>query len=306
MKRFILILLVISSTTAGAQNWRFFRHEFSFGIGASNFLGEVGGRDQEGVNDIRDLEFRMTRPTFQGAYAFMFNPYLKGRVNLLFGWLSGDDATTNERFRQNRNLHFRTILPEASLIFEFYPFRERFTRFYQMRAAKGNAGSYFSPYLFAGISGFYFNPKAQDPNSGDWVALQPLGTEGQGLPGGPEQYSRLAISIPMGIGLKYAINKQWSIGLEVSGRLTFTDYIDDVSGEYYDNAAIEAANGAQAAYFADPNLGLIPTFTDGAYVYDPTRAGMQRGDPSDNDSYMFAIFSVHYRLLKGRFNMPKF
>lgn len=33
---------------------------------------------------------------------------------------------------------------------------------------------------------------------------------------------------------------------------------------------------------------------------------LQRGDSSDNDAYLFAIFSVHYRFLKGRRFIPKF
>ncbi len=82
-------------------------------------------------------------------------------------------------------------------------------------------------YFFAGVGGFYFDPRAQFNNT--WVQLQPLGTEGQGLPGGAEEYKNIQLCIPMGVGLRRAFTKQWSGGLELQYTKTFTDYIDDVS-----------------------------------------------------------------------------
>jgi hypothetical protein len=305
MKHLLAVcFLLCFSGLASAQSWKFYRKEIRAGIGASNFLGELGGRNDIGSNGLRDLEFSLTRPTINVTYAYALNPWMKARADVLYGRLKGDDALTNEQFRENRNLHFRSPIVELSGLIEFYPFKDRVGHLYRMRGAKGKKISYLSPYFFTGVTLFYFNPKAKWDVDGKWHALQPLGTEGQGLPGGPAKYKRIGIAIPMGFGVSYAIDKHWSIGLEFQGRLTFTDYLDDVSGVYYDNNAIRTAKGDMAADLANPGLqdpALLSTVG-----YDPTNTGYQRGDSSDNDSYLFAIFTVRYRFLKGRIHLPKF
>ena len=50
-------------------------------------------------------------------------------------------------------------------------------------------------------------------------------------------YGPVAICIPMGLGLKKAFNGNGGIKLEFGFRFTNTDYLDDVSGNYYDWAA---------------------------------------------------------------------
>ena len=80
-------------------------------------------------------------------------------------------------------------------------------------------------------------------------------------------------------------------------RKTFTDYIDDVSKTYYDNDAIKSHSGETAAHLADPSLPPRE---------GQTLAGEQRGDPRDRDAYMFAVFSLHYKIRTGRTNFPVF
>jgi hypothetical protein len=152
-------------------------------------------------------------------------------------------------------------------------------------------------YFFGGVGAFNFNPKAQLNNA--WVELQPLGTEGQGLEGGPEPYSLTQICIPMGLGLRKALNKQWSVGLELQYTKTFTDYIDDVSTNYFDNDAIADRSGAQGAFLADPSVydARFPEFGS---------AGQQRGDPDDLDAYLFLKAQLHYKIVKYRSGSKKY
>jgi len=305
LKRLLAILILLSTSFIGkGQSWKFYRHEVRIGVGASNFLGELGGANAIGTNGIKDLEFSMTRPSVEIDYAYKIIPTLKAKSHLLYGRLKGDDALTTEPFRNNRNLSFRSPIVEFGLQLEVYPFGEKIGHMYRLRGAKGKNWSYYSPYITGGVAAFYFNPRAKYPVDGKYYSLQQLGTEGQNQPGGPAKYKRLGICLPIGIGLNYAMNKHISIGFQVSGRLTFTDYIDDVSGVYFDNATILANQGAVAAYFADPSKHdpTLLSYSGG----DPTRPGYQRGDRSDNDSYMFAIFSINYRFLKGKFVLPKF
>src|SRR5690606_20202463 len=99
------------------------------------------------------------------------------------------------------------------------------------------------------------------------------------------KYSRINMAISYGGGIKYSLDKQWSIGLEFGMRKTFSDYIDDASSVYVDQAQIIAyANSnnldpAKAAYFADPNLNIPEAIVSPG----PIAAGQQRGDSSDLD-----------------------
>mgnify|MGYP001954824861 CR=1 FL=1 len=119
-------------------------------------------------------------------------------------------------------------------------------------------------YIFGGVGLMYFNPKGLD-DSGQWVKLQPLGTEGQGLNGEPDKYNRVTFTIPYGIGIGKSIDRYWGINVEFTMRQTFTDYIDDVSGNYYGrqrlyNAKIaeglSPAEAARVAVLSDPSVGL--------------------------------------------------
>lgn len=310
MKRIIVFLVIIICALPFSQNgytqaWRYYRHEVRLGFGASNFLGELGGANNIGTNRMKDLEFAMTRPAVDVMYAYKINPSFKARTHLLYGRLNGDDALTEERFRNNRNLSFRSPVVELAFMVEYYPLTEKLGHLYALRGVKAKKKlKYLAPYITTGIAGFWFNPRAKYPVDGKYYSLHKLGTEGQGLPGGAPSYKRVSLCIPSGIGVNYMMNKYLSIGFEIGGRLTFTDYIDDVSTVYYNNAAIQSARGDVAAYFADPSKQDAHLIADAGG--NPTRPGLQRGDKSDNDSYMFAIFRVNYRFLKGRFVLPKF
>lgn len=237
----VLTVTFISYSSLNAQGWKFYRHEVNAGIGPSNFLGELGGSKGIGTNGWKDLKFNTTKFMTTFGYKYMVHPYFSVRTNFYIGMVSGDDATTKNEIRQNRNLSFRSMLYELSVLAEFYPFRERNYHAYRLRGLKGKNILNLSPYIFVGVSVLGFNPKAQ--YQGQWYALQPLGTEGQGIDGNPDKYKRVTVAFPMGIGLKYAINKQWSVGAEFSGRFTLSDYIDDVSTNYYLKDEIVAQNG---------------------------------------------------------------
>jgi hypothetical protein len=304
IKGLLFIFFVLVNLTINAQSWKYSRNEVQFGIGASNFLGDLGGANSIGTHGIRDIRFSMTRPTIMLGYKYMITPAFSLKGSIITSLLSGDDATTTEYARQNRNLSFRSGIVELGLTLELYPFTEKTSHSYKIRGVWGSKSITVSPYFVTGFGVTLFQPKAN--YNGDWVKLQPLGTEGQGLAGRPEKYHRYTLIFPIGGGFKYLIDRNWSIGFELSLRYTRTDYIDDVSTSYYIPSEIEAANGPIAAILADrvldPAIGTtgVDQNPDGSNDYK------QRGNPNYNDAYSFAIFSVHYRLRKGTKFIPKF
>lgn len=296
---FCLVLLI--SYSADAQRRNRYKWEANLMMGATNFLGDLGGANQIGTNGFRDLEFVETRQCGGIGLRYKNSRYLGYQVAFNYGQVRGDDKLTTEEFRHNRNINFKSNIFEFGGRAEFYVTKERAGHMYNIRNVRGWRHVDIQVYGFLGVAGFYFNPKSQY-NGGAWYALQPLHTGGQGLPNGPKQYKRINVAVPIGIGFKYAFNRQWSIGIEYGMRKTFTDYIDDVSGVYYDKNEILSHYGPTAAYFADPSLNSIPP-VDGIYV---TGAGQIRGDATDNDAYMFAVLTVNYKFSILRRTKPKF
>lgn len=171
---------------------------------------------------------------------------------------------------------FRTHLFELSQHIEFIFYSdERFGARHKIYGLKGMRNKNNVGYLFTGIAGFGYIP--QGPGEGGWTNLRPLKTEGQGLPGGSRPYGPISFGIPMGVGYKTGIDALWRLSIELSYTQTFTDYLDDVSGKYYDNADIEYHYGSTSAYFADPSSGAFPTWT-----YE----GELRGDSKHKDGYI--------------------
>lgn len=281
------------------------RKEYVIGIGAANFLGELGGANQIGTNFVKDLEFSMTRPSAALGMRYKFSKRMAIKGGFYYQLVSGADRLTKEPFRNNRNLSFRSHIFELSAQAEFYVTKEQQGHRYKIKNAKGMKNYDYQAYLFVGIGAFYFNPQAM--YNGAWVNLQPLGTEGQGLPGGPKKYSRIAICIPYGIGAKYNLNKDYAVGLEIGIRKTFTDYIDDVSTVYYDNSVIRDERGDMAGDLADPSLMNYPAELGGATsTADQTATGQQRGDPKDKDAFMFVNITVSYKVPYKRRTRSKF
>lgn len=297
----IMLALSVSATiSALSQNfvdpnaWRTQRHEYFIGGGAANFMGELGGLDKVGSEFLWDFEITMTAPAANIGYKYYLARRLAWRHVYTWGILQGNDNLTNELFRRNRNLHFKTHIHEYSQILEWQFLQEKPGNRYKLHNKSGRKigmkDRNFGMFLTAGVSVFYFNPKAQ--YNGSWVALQPLGTEGQGLSEDePKKYSRVSIGFPVGFGFRTKLSKQWHMSLDLSYRFTLTDYIDDVSTDYYNNAELESARGEAAAYLADPSLGIPESgWPAQGYIAD-----QQRGDPTDRDGYMFVTLNFHYR-----------
>ncbi len=294
VKVLLLVILIGASLGADAQRWKRFRWEAIYGIGVSNFLGELGGADQVGTDYMKDLEMRTTRPSLMVGLRFKHTPQLASKFTLTWGMVAGDDALTDEPLRQARNLNFRAHIAEVGYNFEFYLRKEKRGHRFKLRGVKGIKKMGIYPYGFFGIAGFFFNP--QGKVAGNWENLYDLGTEGQNLSPTRSPYSRFQLAIPVGGGLKWAVDRRWLVGIEYGLRKTFTDYIDDVSTTYFPNDQLQAAYGSTAALAADP--------TGGTWL--GSAAYQQRGDPTDNDSYMFLLINANYKLKTSRTGMPKF
>lgn len=261
--RRITLLLALIPLLAHSQT---LRRDVEIGamLGAMNYIGDLNSQSAAGKMNIAGSA--LLRYDFHSRWAVQFG--------FAYGNIEGGNPDAIEK----RNLSFRSHIIEGSLTvqFNFVPYQ---TGAYAKR---------FTPYMFAGIGVFGFNPKTQ--YNGNWYELQPLCTEGQGLSQYPDRkpYSLIQLSVPFGLGFKCRIGRYFTIGAEYGFRKTWTDYLDDVSTTYVDGELLTANTEAMAAILADRS-GEI----DLDHAYAP---GTQRGDDSLNDWYAFFGLSLTVKL----------
>jgi hypothetical protein len=259
----LVLSLVLSKQTFGQQGKS--RLEWRNAVGMTLFMGDLGGSSGDGQAFIADLDFSTIRYSVGTGILVNITPHLALRADLNHAQLAADDAFSEDRARRARNLHFQSNLWEGCLSFEAT----------LLNLFKRNRTGALGLYLFGGASGIYFNPKAEW--NGAWYELQPLGTEGQGLRPNTELYSRFSTALVGGFGFRKGITNDIILGLELSLRKTFTDYLDDVSGTYYDYESLLSQRGEAAAELSYRGQG-----TNEAY---PT--GGMRGNPNQNDNFTF-------------------
>lgn len=240
-------------------------------------LGITGGTTFY-IGDINPTTYYPKNTHFGGGlmYRYNFNDRYAFRLQGLYGKLEAWDEDSDDPVQRLRNLGFRTSLFEASALFEI--------NFFKYRALRD--GKKWSPFVFAGLCYFRTNP--QNVLNDTWYDLQPLGTEGQTL-GGGQGYKLNQIGIPFGAGLKLAISTRIDVQLEWGLRRTYTDYIDDVGGQYVDNGILAEQAGPLTALLADPST----VRTTGL------NTGRARGDQETRDWYQYTGLTIS--LLLNRF-----
>ena len=266
MRRIILLSLALLPVTVMAQRW----HITGFG-GVSNYQGDL-------------QEKRLTTHQSHGAFGlgaqYDFSARFSVRGGFVYGRISGDDKFNNDKLLKQRNLNFSSQLLEGNVLAEF--------RLFDLDE------KWFTPYVFAGIGVFGYDPYTFD-TAGQKIYLQPLGTEGQGLDAYPDRklYSRVQVALPFGGGIKFRVTERVTLGYEIGLRKTFTDYLDDLSTTYVDEATLLAGSGAKAVELAFRGDELKDVTL--AYPED----GTIRGGAKVKDWYYFQGITIGFRLFNS-------
>ena len=248
------------------------------GFSQAAYRGFLGIGVSAGISNYEgDLDNHFTlgfaRYGIGGHFVFMFSPHFNIRATIYNGEVTASDAASGNSWTRNRNLAFRSSITEVGAQFVYRILGKK-----EGELARRN----ITPYLFAGIAVYHFNP--QDSINGIWVNLQPLGTEGQNLKGSsyPAPYSLTQISIPYGAGLVKKLNENFDIGVEIGFRKLFTDYLDDVSNVYPNAGQLLEQEGKLAVDLS--NRTIAPK----------ARTGNPRGDPNANDTYIYTNINITY------------
>ena len=332
------------SNFKGRKSW-FGKDKVYKYIGASvnsfNYFGDLAPLPNRVSTDIS-----LSSPSIGVFFAHRFGPRYTFRAMFNYGSLRGDDFQSadpgdeNARFRYVRNLQFRNRIKELTLTAIFDLFKNEASYISRVQ---------FTPYAYLGVTLFHHNPQAQvNPNSslaeaGQWVNLQPLGTEGQysdldpdDVNYGIDPYNRVQIAIPLGLGVRYRLNQVVDLSFETGFRYLFTDYIDDVSANYVNlnklnsDLAIELSDRSREETAAISGLprnldnsdvaAIVSKRMDGngrPLIVDPLTGepliagyGFEsrdnvRGNAGDRDIYMITSVKVSF-ILGASFRRAKF
>ncbi|MBX3164495.1 MAG: hypothetical protein KF900_08440 [Bacteroidetes bacterium] len=237
------------SGMAQAHKHTFRQRELGFLGGGSYYLGDLNPRKH----------FFMSSPACGIFFRYATNYRYAFRFGFNYGNIGGNDARSKEADQIERNLNFKSRLYELNTTAEF--------NFVEYRI--GHDRHRFTMFVFAGVSGFYFNPKA-DIGKG-YEEVRPMQTEGK-------HYPKFQVSIPFGLGLKWNAGKKCGIGIEWGPRRTFTDFLDDVSGVYPN--------------FTDPD---VKNYTNQS-LNGGGEPGNMRGNPSTKDWYFYYGITLNIKL----------
>ena len=248
-------------------------YELGCFLGKSLFHGDIGYNNAE--YSILD-----SKPVLGFQFKRNLNHHFTLGLSIYRGSVAADDADSFDVFSLERNLHFQSKITEFGLIGElnFRPYLSRDPEYNH------------TPFIFSGITRFFFNPQSKH-SDGNWYSLRPLGTEGQSSDAEPSRklYDLHGISIPFGVGYKFNIYDFITLNFNVSWRITFTDYIDDVSKTYVDQSV------------SDELTYQLANQSETEFAH-----GFQRGNPYNNDKYGFFGVTILYSIKdppKGCSNM---
>ena len=267
MKKLIyLFITALLPLAAFSQHW-----QFELMSGSTGYAGDL----TEINPSVKSLG-----PSAGFFIKYKIHPQVILRTGVLFGSVSGDDKNNKDSLLLKRNLSFKSNITEFHAAVEVNLLDPADSKAY--------------PYIFAGAGLFHFNPYAFDKN-GEKTYLQPLSTEGQGLPEYPDRkpYKLTQFCIPFGGGLKMTITEKVDMGIEFGVRKIFTDYLDDVSTRYVDYNVLEEAKGPKAV-----EMAFRAKTPAGAHII-PVKNDI-RGNPGKKDVYYFAGLKFIFKTLSNK------
>ena len=237
-----------------------FKRAFECGLfgGGSYYIGDLNP----------STHFLYSKPAAGAIIRYNLSTRHSLRFTGTYGNVHASDANAKDQWQINRNLSFNSKIIEVAAGFEV-----------TLKKYSINKTDYryrYTPYFFYEVAFFRMNPMVTSGTSD--VELSAIGTEGQNSQLSDEtSYSMNQISFPVGIGFKFNLMKRVAMSFEYGIRMTFTDYLDDVSGNYVDPVQMTNLKGPLAAQLADPSLNGVSSQFPNA----------NRGNDNNRDWYSF-------------------
>ena len=195
MKKFLTVisaLLLLAALPANAQEDPEYRMELGVGGGMAGYLGDFNG------NLTKDLQ-----PMGSLLARYIFNPYYGLKLNVMFGKMKGSSADVKTYYPAfaETPYEFNNSLVGFDLTFEY--------NFWPYGTGRDYRGAQrVTPFVFGGLGGTYVSIKDGDKKSA------------------------FTANVPIGIGVKYKINKRMNLGLEWAMHFTLGDELDGQKDPY--------------------------------------------------------------------------
>ena len=256
-------------------------------VGLSYYMGDLNPT----------LPFAQAQLQYGGVVRFNYNNRWTFRFDYARATVTADDTKLN--WRPERGLNFTSKINDFSLVAEF-----NFIEYYT-----GNPKKNVSPYIFGGISVFQYTAYATVGEQ--LVDLSDYATEGPVDPNAKwydkmfGKTSPIGVSLPFGMGVKFALSRHMAGTIEWRMQKTFTDYLDDVA-TVYPAAEHHATVIVDGMYYdlTDPTATPdgIPVNANGHPITPPNGKyveNQQRGNSAYNDWFGMARVSLTWK-----FNLP--
>lgn len=227
MRKLFLILSAIGllSIDGNAQAYSRLKYEFIYGIGASNFMGDIAAPSDPNklvwvrlFNTIGPVGNAALRYNIQGRH------YANGKIVL--GQLYAEDPTGVPGF-WDRGMKMSSFFTEISVNYEFFIFQEKRRRTIYRQLGETSLKNLSVPtYLFLGIGGLV--------NVGTFSDIQQKVVIS-------EFNFNVAPVVPLGIGFQTRLDRNTMFNLEAGYRLAISDNVDFANGRKEDNKGIYGA-----------------------------------------------------------------
>ena len=178
-----IVCICITSITWGQI------HEIGIFIGGSNYVGDVG----------KTTYLLPSKIAGSIIYKYNLNPRVALRGTLSILPVSGDDASSENSVRVNRNFNFKNEIKEAAIGIEYNFFE------YDMTSSDQN----YTPYILLELAVFNYNTVASEVSTGQYNLK-----------------NSSSFAIPFGLGFKTRLADNIGFAIETRVRYTFKDDID--------------------------------------------------------------------------------
>ncbi len=180
-----------------------YQHEWSVFLGMSNYQG-----------DLPEPHIELLESRLAGGVIYRWHGHDQWalRMQVLGGRISGDDR--HARYRSSRKFRFSAPLIETAVMAEWKPFGRESHYFV------GRFRPHIGPYLFAGVGITYAPSKTECYREGKPPEYDPFSRE---------MKQSWFLALPYGVGLRFDVHPDLSLGLEVGQRPVFSDLLDGVS-----------------------------------------------------------------------------
>lgn len=192
----VFISILFFSSISSGQNLDARQIDVLLGPGTITVFGDIG-----------DWQIG---PSLYSGVSYRFQQNWSVKANLIFGkGLGSDEGTRNH----DRGYEFSTFIFEPSLQVEYYFLFLEGRRYNNKGLLLGLPA--VGVYGFAGLGGSLFNPTPGGELENNYY----------------DDFTKLSLVVPVGVGARYNLNNDWSVGLEFGRRSTTTDYLDGYTSE---------------------------------------------------------------------------